>query len=141
MSQPAKSFDALTDFILNQAEIIWDKLSAIYNCGNLPKINVVCEANNCAGFAYYNLSKGVEFNLIYFAEMSEADKIETIAHELSHVVCFKLFPAAKQAHGPEFRSIMSSIGMKGDTYHYTHISDKKAAVRAITATIISDDDF
>lgn len=80
-----KTFDALTDFILNQSEIIWTKFSAIYNCGSLPKINIVCKPTNTAGFAYYNLAKGVEFNLIYFAEMSELDKLETIAHELAHV--------------------------------------------------------
>lgn len=41
----------------------------------------------------------------------------TVPHELAHLVQHYVFPLAKQAHGPEFRSIMREFGCSERTYH------------------------
>lgn len=40
---------------------------------------------------------------------------KTIPHEIAHVIQYRLYPGAKQAHGPEFRNILKSIGCDPST--------------------------
>lgn len=95
-----------------------------------PKVTCYSKAVRIAGFAYYNLNKGVEFNLAFFCSLdNKADFDEVIAHELAHIIQYRIYPKAKQAHGPEFRTIMQLIGFSGKTYH--NFSVAKAKVMAV----------
>lgn len=61
-------------------------------------------------------SKNLEFNLV-LAGRAGSTFIQTIAHEVAHLITFELYPFAKQGHGPEFRWVMDRMGFEGSTYH------------------------
>jgi len=46
----------------------------------------------------------------------------TIPHECVHLIVSKIYPKAKQAHGPEFKEVMVSIGANPSTYHKMNVS-------------------
>lgn len=67
-----------------------------------------------AGLAYMGRGK-VTFNPTY---IDQKDFWETtIVHEVAHHIQRWIYPTAKQAHGPEFRYIMSLFGRSGRTHH------------------------
>jgi len=86
---------------------------------------------------YYRNQELVEIEISYIPDACiTAGKLiddveETIAHEIAHHITRKLYPLAKQAHGPEFRSVMQAIGYDGSTYHT--MNPKAAKRRAIAA--------
>jgi SprT protein len=41
----------------------------------------------------------------------------TVPHEVAHLICHKMYPHAKQHHGPDWRSIMIRFGLRPNTYH------------------------
>lgn len=137
------SLDAAIDFIEAEVSTVWAKLQAIYSCGDKPKITFETKKSKVAGFAYYDTSKGVKFNLAYFcSHESKKDLAETIAHELCHIVQFRVFPSEKQAHGPAFKFIMNSIGYSGNTYHYMNVKAAKNIVDIIGEDIkVTANDF
>jgi predicted SprT family Zn-dependent metalloprotease len=108
--------------VLAEAELIWEQFSFTYNCGPIPEIEFTTRKSNYAGKAYL-FSQKVEFNLRYAEEPSFMD---TVAHELAHIIQFRLFPRAKQAHGPEFRAILDSIGSDSSTYHRYNVTTAKS---------------
>jgi len=86
-----------------------------------PAFRCVSKANRYAGMYYH---RGiVEINLAFDFPAGQLE--ETIAHEIAHHITRKLYPNAAQAHGPEFRYVMSQIGYKGDTYHTMDVSAAK----------------
>ena len=136
------TFDQATDFIDSESRSIWFLLNKQFNCGEIPRIDFEIKKSKTAGFAFYNPKKGILFNLAYFCTHENMQDLkEVIAHELSHIVQYRVFPQAKQAHGIEFRFIMQQIGFTGDTYHYMSVSKAKAAISSIKESIISKDDF
>ena len=114
------------DFILSQSKIVWDLYSNVYNCQELPLIEIQSKSNRIAGTAYRS-GKKVTFNLA-FCMVEGEEFIRTIRHELAHIIQFRLFPSAPQAHGPEFRSILESLGFDSSTYHkYDTLAAKSIA--------------
>ena len=100
---------------------------------SIPKCRTVFSASNIAGCAYRHVNR-IEINAAFFLEdtiVTYSNLEETIAHEIAHVIQFKHWPSAKQAHGPEFRSIMASIGYTGNTYHRMNVSVAKQAARKV----------
>lgn len=100
---------------------------------HVPILEIVAKGTPFAGMYYYGRRFGVvgkiEINSAYFdceSECSVNECKEIIAHELAHHLVINKFPKAKQAHGPEFRWIMNSIGYRGDTYHKFSVSKAKA---------------
>lgn len=78
-----------------------------------------------AGCAYCS-SNRLEFNEI----LMKQDGFEnTVVHEIAHLIVKKLFPFAKQAHGPEFRRVMNAVGFEGTTYHKYDISEVRKTKR------------
>lgn len=61
-------------------------------------------------------SNYVEFNLD-MAEKNPVEFIDTIIHEIAHLVVMNIYPGAKQSHGPEFRYVCRVLGGSGTTYH------------------------
>ena len=94
-----------------------------------PDLNMVTpyigffQKGTYAGRAWYKQHK-VEFNTVLAEE--NGDRFEnTVIHEVSHLVTNALFPSAKQAHGPEFKRVMATLGGEPNTYHKYDVSSVK----------------
>ena len=73
-----------------------------------------------SGRAYY-AKHHLEFNEVL--AMENAEEFEnTVIHEVAHLVVRKVYPFAKQAHGPEFRAVCRGLGGTGNTYHSYDVS-------------------
>lgn len=88
----------------------------------MPRVHwMKTRSTRVAGLAYPKLGKlgyyKIEINPHYYREQGFDGMIETIVHELSHILQFVIYPTAKQAHGPEFKSIMRGFGYQPLTYH------------------------
>lgn len=59
----------------------------------------------------------LEFNLDNAEQSPDEEFIETIIHEVAHIVNNTIYPLAKQNHGPEFRFVCRVLGGIGTTYH------------------------
>jgi len=68
-----------------------------------------------SGTAYQKANR-VAFNVI-LAEENRDVFDNTIIHELAHLVTYKLYPHAKQAHGPEFKRVFVYLGGNGKRGH------------------------
>lgn len=66
----------------------------------------------------------LEFNTV-LAQRAGIEFETTIYHEVAHLVVREVYPRAKQAHGPEFRYVMSCLGKSGRTYHSYDVSGLK----------------
>ena len=117
-----KSNQELIKEVTATCNLFWEELSKVYKIGSLPAIRFVTNKSPIAGYAY-RWEKRVEFNL-RFAE--EQDFETTIMHELAHIVQYKVYPFAKQSHGPEFKSIMKTMGFSDRTYHSYNVKEAKS---------------
>jgi len=79
------------------------------------------DMKKCAGLAYC-VSKRIELNIQLLIENEEAFLARTVPHEAAHIITKILFPDAKQAHGPEFRYVMTKLGCDTSTYHSYDVS-------------------
>lgn len=68
-----------------------------------------------AGRAFYADNR-IELNQLIYQKNKE-EFWPTVVHELCHLLQRRHYPNAKQAHGPEFKSIMRSFGVQPSTYH------------------------
>lgn len=68
-----------------------------------------------AGRAFYATNR-IELNHAIYARNKD-DFWSTVVHELCHLLQRRHYPNAKQAHGPEFKSIMRSFGVPPSTHH------------------------
>lgn len=117
-------------FTQETASKVWKQYKQAFNCGELPPIEFTERATRTAGFAYY--SGKVSFNLTYLcSHPNQAELEDLIAHELAHIVQYRVYPRVKQAHGPEFRLIMQLIGYSGRTYHAMSKERAKQAEKQI----------
>lgn len=122
-------------FISEVSSKVWKEYQQVYNCGDQPPILYEIKAKSGAGFAYY--SGKVKYNLAYFCTVEDKQELEQIvAHELAHIVQYRCFPRAKQAHGTEFRTILALAGYKTDTYHRMDVAKAKAATKTLKDQII-----
>lgn len=132
MSQMSKE-EAIA-FIKAEAEIAWKQFSTIFNCGNIPDIEIVSKNNRIAGTAFRH-GKKVTFNIAYCMVEGRVF-IRTIRHELAHIIQFRLFPSAAQAHGPEFRHILESLGFASSTYHTYNVLAAKSVAKKTKVLLI-----
>lgn len=117
-------------WLIDQQNRIWKLFQDTYNCGSVPAIEFSTKKSKVAAFAFY--SGKVEYTLSYFCTHQELKELEQIvAHEVAHIVQFRVFPKAKQAHGTEFRSILEFAGYKPDTYHKFSVSRAKSGVKKL----------
>ena len=83
---------------------------------DIPKISFELNSNKVAGTANY-ANWRIKVNPKFLISHTDEMIGRTIPHECAHLITFKLFPFAKQAHGPEFRSVCRAIGISQETYH------------------------
>ena len=114
----------LADTIWIQARIYWPLV------GEIPSISCTIRASRVAGVAFY--AGRIEYNLAYICTLDKLEDFNrTIVHELAHIIQFRIYPKAKQAHGVEFRGIMARLGYDGSTYHKYSVSKAKSSVARI----------
>lgn len=101
-------FDAVM-VITEKANVVWRHLDM-----DVPVVSFY-RKGAFAGRAWY-AKHLVEFNEVLASENSNTF-MDTIIHEVAHLITKKLFPFAKQAHGPEFRSVCAKLGGSGDRCH------------------------
>ena len=104
------------DDIISEVAILWEDMCKVYNIKNkaMPSVEFFSKSS-VAGKAFYQLHK-LQFNEILALENGQ-EFMTTVAHEIAHLITHQAYPAAKQHHGPEFRSVMKTIGYDPRTYH------------------------
>ena len=117
-------------YVTNKTAAIWQELQQSYNCGTMPEVSISLAPTKWAGFAWRSGTK-IEINLAYVMSHSLDNADATIAHELAHIVQYRCFPKAKQAHGKEFRSILDCLFMDNSTHHYMSVSAAKNAAKKL----------
>jgi predicted SprT family Zn-dependent metalloprotease len=106
-------------YVLRRVPELWGQFRTVWLelPASAPHVELVVKDVRSIGFAYYNYDKGIRFNLAYVASLNNIVDFDTvIAHELAHIVQYRIYPQAKQAHGKEFRLIMSLMGYAGARY-------------------------
>jgi len=98
-------FDSL--FVKTQETVV--KARAIYRYDfAMPHIGAELMGKTLGKF--YRHSNRITYNPHMFGVMYDHMLNTTVPHEVSHLVVDKLYPNAKQAHGPEFRSVAAKLG-------------------------------
>lgn len=100
---------------------ITDEINVIW-----PGIDLYVEVewfykSRTAGYAYVYKNK-VGFNVKIMEATSDEKFIDIIKHELAHKVVHKLYPNAKQAHGPEFKHVNRKLGGMSNIRHNLDVS-------------------
>jgi SprT protein len=104
------------DDITSEVAILWEDMCRVYNIKNKSQPSVeFFSKSSVAGKAFYQEHK-LQFNEILAIENGR-EFMTTVAHEIAHLITHQAYPNAKQHHGPEFRSVMKTIGYDPRTYH------------------------
>lgn len=112
----------LLDVATKRVSIIWEKAQKAYpkQLGQIPMPKVLINARlkTTAGMAHYNEHR-VEFSAELMWEHTEHFVKDTIPHEVAHIIAHRVFPNAKQHHGPEWKNMLQWLlnGGKPETYH------------------------
>ena len=77
--------------------------------------------NGIAGLAYLR-DRRIELNEPLFLSNIDGFFARTIPHEVAHLLQTITYPAAKQSHGPEWRHIMSLLGVDNKRTHSYDVS-------------------
>ena len=64
-----------------------------------------------SGMAYLQSNK-LKFSPTLFVQNVETFLSNTVPHEVAHLVTWQVYPNSKQGHGPEWRSVMSQLGVE-----------------------------
>lgn len=82
------------------------------------------DKSKAAGVAYIYRNE-IGFNTDIMANVSSEEFEQTIVHEVAHKINMKLYPASKQAHGPEWKYVMRVLGKAPETYHKFDVSEAR----------------
>ena len=82
----------------------------------VPDLSFEINSKHVAGNANYKKNL-IRINPAFLLAHTERVLSRTVPHEIAHLICHKLYPNAKQHHGPEFRKIMKELGCEDSTYH------------------------
>lgn len=80
---------------------------------DLCKLSIENLGSRVRGLAYSGQNL-IKINSVYLnesAEHCEGVINTTVPHEIAHLITDNLFPNAKQAHGPEWKSVMIKLGL------------------------------
>jgi SprT protein len=108
--------------LMSQVEAEWNKAKRLYPAVKdmpTPKVEFYTRGR-VAGKAYYMQHK-VSFNTVLAAE-NQTTFLDTVKHELAHLVVHKIAPWAK-AHGPEFKRVLINMGGSGERCHNYDVSN------------------
>lgn len=83
----------------------------------------------------------IRLNHFYAAIASDIMFMYTLPHEFAHHLTYKVFPKAKQGHGPEFRTICRKLGIpeeaRTDAFHTQARKHRTLPARCDCGTITS----
>lgn len=113
---------------MNREQIIENVNSVISKVNSINLLNETFSVDKIdffskgrsAGLANFRLNL-LKFNEVLAKENSESF-MNTIIHEVAHLVAKKKYPNMKQHHGPEWKSVFIKLGGNGQTYHSYDIS-------------------
>lgn len=108
---------AKVDEVVREANRKWPSLNLV-----ISEVSFFSKGS-VAGLAHYEAAK-LEFNEVLARENSESF-VNTVIHEISHLVVYRLCPNFKQHHGPEFKSVCRSLGGDGKTGHQYDVASVK----------------
>lgn len=100
-------------FYISEANKIWNQKL------DMPEVTFYTKGAS-AGLAKF-ISHELSFNEVLAKENTDTFE-NTIIHEVAHLVTFRVYPNAKQKHGPEFREVCQTLGGSGNTYHTYDVS-------------------
>lgn len=110
----------------NITQRIDSKIKECFNkiLGYVPAYRVVYESIGRGTAGTFRFSTRTFTFDPWFVERYTEDYIaRTVPHEVAHMIQRILYPNAKQAHGPEFRRIMSALGAPTETHHNYDVTD------------------
>src|SRR5690606_25464272 len=116
---PKELVQKVEDKILETYLNAQEKFNVIFE---IPKLSFDIRGARVAGRANYadNL---IKINPSFLIEHPEEMLNRTIGHECVHLICHKLYPNAKQAHGPEWKYLMRSLGLPDTRCHSMVLED------------------
>lgn len=96
----------------------------------IPKMFGIAFARPNVGFFNTSVVAGKAHYKQHFIEFNEKLMDQegfdtTVVHELAHLVVGIKYPNYKQAHGPEFKHVMTTLGHDPRTYHTYDVSQVK----------------
>lgn len=95
---------------------------------DLPTVSFDLNGFKTAGLA--QLQKWhIKINPRFLESYTKEVLARTVPHEIAHLITFKLFPNAKQFHGPEFRSVCRALGISESTYHSMKLPEYGAIIK------------
>lgn len=95
---------------------------------DLPTVSFDLNSLKIAGQAFW-WKNHIKINPRFLENFSEKTINYVVIHEVAHLITKKLFPAAKQAHGPEFKSVCRVLGISDSTYHSMQLPEYKELIK------------
>ncbi len=85
-----------------------------------------------AGRARY-IDNSIKYSPTLYKENESVFIARTVPHEIAHLITHLVFPHAKQAHGPEWRSVMQKLGVTDNSrcHSYDTSSTKRSRDRFV----------
>ncbi len=107
-----------TKDIESMVELVWNDALAKFGSARLgktvPKVTFF-DKGRVAGVANAKEHR-VSFHTVLAARAGDSF-FDVVAHEVAHIVTRRLYPQARQSHGPEFRYVCCRLGGSGKTRH------------------------
>lgn len=132
---PTARFSDTRTKLISDVQVEWNKAKALFNEVSMLDVPPVefYSRGRAAGKAYrpfMGRPGKVAFNEVLAAE-NPNDFLDTVKHELAHLVVYHRYPLAK-AHGREFKHVLIKMGGSGErchTYDVSSVSNKRRTVR------------
>ena len=104
----------------------WQKAFLIWpTIGAMPKVEMNSRLTSCGGRAFMLTPKNklnfpdmverVDFSCYLMERNPEEYRLETIPHELSHFIAFRVY--GEENHGKAFKFVMQKLGCRGTRCH------------------------
>lgn len=139
-----RTADEAAEYIAGKVQRYWADFAEVLGHSYMPAmpaIDYICKPVRYSGMCYYGQYR-IEYNLAYVMGLKDISQYdETIAHELAHILVYKVYPRYKQAHGVEFRGIMQAIGFSGRTYHSYNVAAARYIAHEQSGKELSNDDL
>jgi len=120
---PMKSelINRVEDKILETFLLAEQKFGKVFE---LPKLSFELNSSHVAGQALLRSWK-IKINPEFLEQYPDKIISRTVPHEVAHLVAYKVYPYAKQHHGPEWKSVAVKLGTEPTRCHSMHLPSKQ----------------
>ena len=95
----------------------WAKYKGIYRLTKpMPTFKLNKRLKTTAGRNFW-VERVVDLSMELYQEYPQEFHQDIIPHELAHQVTYDVYGECRQAHGTEWKSVMSAVGLTPSTYH------------------------